>query len=163
VLRSLGKQFKHRLPIACGYKVSCRLSRWHCSSPNTPAATMNAEPEIKRNPHPDFKSVEGSRPHWDAERQWTVTQTIRPDWKLGDGPNDGGACLEIPHVEIDPYEAGRPAVDNYKLMISGVIPRPIGFVSTRSKDGSSTNLAPFSYTQMINHDPPLFIVGFAGA
>jgi flavin reductase (DIM6/NTAB) family NADH-FMN oxidoreductase RutF len=35
-------------------------------------------------------------------------------------------------------------------------------VSTRSKDGSSTNLAPFSYTQVINHDPPLFIVGYAG-
>lgn len=28
--------------------------------------------------------------------------------------------------------------------------------------GSSTNLAPFSYTQMVNHDPPIFIVGFAG-
>ncbi len=28
--------------------------------------------------------------------------------------------------------------------------------------GQSTNLAPFSYTQVINHDPPVFIVGFAG-
>ena len=28
--------------------------------------------------------------------------------------------------------------------------------------GSSTNLAPFSYTQMVNHDPPIFVVGFAG-
>lgn len=28
--------------------------------------------------------------------------------------------------------------------------------------GSSTNLAPFSYTQVINHDPPIFIVGYAG-
>lgn len=28
--------------------------------------------------------------------------------------------------------------------------------------GQSTNLAPFSYTQVINHDPPIFIVGFAG-
>lgn len=35
-------------------------------------------------------------------------------------------------------------------------------MSTRSKDGSSTNLAPFSYTQVINHDPPIFIVGYAG-
>jgi flavin reductase (DIM6/NTAB) family NADH-FMN oxidoreductase RutF len=45
---------------------------------------------------------------------------------------------------------------------SGIIPRPIGFISTRSKDGSSTNLAPFSYFQVINHDPPLFTVGYAG-
>lgn len=28
--------------------------------------------------------------------------------------------------------------------------------------GESTNLAPFSYTQVINHDPPIFTVGFAG-
>ena len=28
--------------------------------------------------------------------------------------------------------------------------------------GTSTNLSPFSYTQMINHDPPLFTIGFVG-
>lgn len=28
--------------------------------------------------------------------------------------------------------------------------------------GSSSNLSPFSYTQMFNHDPPIFCVGFAG-
>lgn len=28
--------------------------------------------------------------------------------------------------------------------------------------GQSTNLSPFSYTQVINHDPPIFTVGFAG-
>lgn len=28
--------------------------------------------------------------------------------------------------------------------------------------GKSTNLAPFSYTQVIKHDPPLFTIGFAG-
>jgi len=28
--------------------------------------------------------------------------------------------------------------------------------------GKSSNLAPFSYFNMINHDPPLFIFGFAG-
>jgi flavin reductase (DIM6/NTAB) family NADH-FMN oxidoreductase RutF len=83
-------------------------------------------------------------------------------WKYGDGPNDGGGCLKIPHISIDPYEEGRPAVANYKLLISGIIPRPIGFISTRSKDGSTTNLAPFSYFQVINHDPPLFTVGYAG-
>ena len=41
------------------------------------------------------------------------------------------------HVEIDPYEHGRPVVFDYKLLISGIIPRSIGFISTRSKDGPS--------------------------
>ena len=85
-----------------------------------------------------------------------------PDWKPGSGSNDGGAWKKHKHIEIDPYEDGRPATFNYKLLISAIIPRPIGFISTRSKDGTSTNLAPFSYTQVINHDPPIFIVGYAG-
>jgi len=53
-------------------------------------------------------------------------------------------------------------MDNYNIMISGIIPRPIGFVSTVSADGKSTNLAPFSYTQMVNYDPPVIVVGFVG-
>ena len=54
----------------------------------------------------------------------------------------------------------RPAGFNYKLLISAVTPRPIAFVSTRSADGRVTNLAPFSYFNVVNHDPPLFTVGF---
>jgi len=136
------------------------------SAPETTSSTVEARQEaenlIKRNPHPDFKQVEASREPWDKNQQWTLKQTLDPNWKFGGGPNDGGECLKIPHIEIDPYEEGRPAVYNYKLMISGIVPRPIGFLSTRSKDGSSTNLSPFSYFQMINHDPPLFTVGFSG-
>merc|ERR1712098_618804 len=105
----------------------------------------DAEKHIQRNPHPDFKKVEADRQPWDKSMAWNIKQTIKPDWKYGDGANDGGAGLRIPHVEIDPYETGRPAVFNCKLLISGIIPRPIGFISTRSRDGSSTNLAPFSY------------------
>lgn len=95
-----------------------------------------------------------------------TTQTALADalslQSQGDGANDGGAWKKHNHVEIDPYEDGRPATFNYKLLISAIIPRPIGFISTRSKDGSSTNLAPFSYSQVVNHDPPIFIVGYAG-
>jgi flavin reductase (DIM6/NTAB) family NADH-FMN oxidoreductase RutF len=52
-------------------------------------------------------------------------------------------------------------VHNYKLLISAIVPRPIGFVSTLSSDGTA-NLAPFSYFNLINHDPPMFVLGFAG-
>ena len=97
---------------------------------------FDQEKTVKRNPHPDFRKVEASRPDWSEQNQWHFTKTPKPDWKLGDGANDGGECLKKNHVEIDPYEDGRPAVFNYKLLISGVIPRPIGFVSTRSADGS---------------------------
>lgn len=52
-------------------------------------------------------------------------------------------------------------VDNYRLLISGIAPRPIGFLSTVSGDGKTKNLSPFSYFQVIDHDPPMFVVGFS--
>ncbi|KAH8815849.1 flavoprotein-like protein oxygenase [Xylogone sp. PMI_703] len=120
------------------------------------------EKEVKRNPHGDFKKVEASREPWDSKLSFNLKQTKQPDWKYGGGANDAGESLKKQHIEIDPFGEGRSPASNYKLLISGIIPRPIGFVSTRSKDGNSSNLAPFSYFQVINHDPPLFILGIAG-
>ncbi|KAG8424360.1 hypothetical protein J3459_002604 [Metarhizium acridum] len=111
------------------------------------------------NPHPDFKTVESSRPPA-PPASFNVTQTTLPDWTFGSGANTPEP--QSAHVSIDPYEPGRPAVFNYKLLISSIVPRPIAFLSTRSSDGS-TNLAPFSYFNMVNHDPPLFVVGFASS
>jgi flavin reductase (DIM6/NTAB) family NADH-FMN oxidoreductase RutF len=42
------------------------------------------------------------------------------------------------------------------------MPRPIGFLNTRSANGSSMNLTFFKYFQMMNHDSSLFIIGFTG-
>lgn len=118
----------------------------------------DAEKEVKRNPHADFSAVQASRPDFDRSKTWQYTKVPNPNWKLGDGANDGGECLKKKHVEIDPYAEGRPAVFNYKLMISAIVPRPIGFVSTLSKDGKSSNLAPFSYTQMGRYREDLTVV-----
>ena len=53
---------------------------------------------------------------------------------------------------IDPSQtSGR---ELYRLLISSVLPRPIAFVSTRSTDGV-TNLAPFSYFNVVGSNPPL--------
>lgn len=131
------------------------------SEPPQAQEKHGAERTVKRNPHGDFKQVQASRPDWDESRQWHFTKTRDPDWTYGSGANDTSG-RDRSHVSIDPYAEGRPPVSNYKLLISGIVPRPIGFLSTRSKDGSSTNLAPFSYTQVFNHDPPIFGVGFSG-
>lgn len=122
------------------------------------AQKYDSEKHVQRNPHPDFKKVEASRPPFDPSRTFTYTQTPSPTWKLG----DGAPSPSTPHREIDPYAPGRPAVLNYKLLISSLVPRPIGFLATRAPESASTNLAPFSYTQVVNHDPPVFTVGFAG-
>ncbi|KAJ4373146.1 hypothetical protein N0V83_003437 [Neocucurbitaria cava] len=124
---------------------------------------LDAEKEIKRNPHGDFKAVERSRPPFDTSTSGSFhfTQTPQPDWKPGQGANTP-SCLTKSHRQIDPYGDGRAIAHNYKLLISAIVPRPVGFTSTISADGTSTNLAPFSYFNMVNHDPPIFVLGFAG-
>ncbi|KAJ5161952.1 hypothetical protein N7492_007344 [Penicillium capsulatum] len=112
---------------------------------------------------PDFDEIQASRPQFRRDADVKVSQPPNPAWKEGDGANDGGESLKKDHVEIDPYAAGRPVASNYKLLISGMVPRPIALISTKSADGETTNLAPFSYSQVINHDPPLFVVGFVGS
>ena len=111
---------------------------------------------------PEFQKLQATRPEFRRDAEVTVTQSPNPTWKEGDGANDGGESLKKEHVEIDPYAEGRPVASNYKLLISGMVPRPIALISTQSADGKITNLAPFSYSQVVNHDPPTFIVGFAG-
>lgn len=145
---------------------SPRLTHSKSSAPSPPtmsaaSQSQNWEASIKRNPHPDFSSVESSRPPFDTASTFRYTRTPLPAWPLGSGANAPPPAAAA-HVSIDPYEAGRPAGFNYKLLISAVVPRPIAFVSTRSADGK-TNLAPFSYFQVVNHDPPLFTIGIASA
>jgi len=46
----------------------------------------------------------------------------------------------------------------YGLMISAVVPRPIALVSSQDSSGI-INCAPFSYFNMVSHDPPLVVIG----
>ncbi|KAL2752895.1 hypothetical protein ACRALDRAFT_2044636 [Sodiomyces alcalophilus JCM 7366] len=125
-----------------------------------------------RNPHPDFKTVEASRPDWQP-KNLQYTKTPDPDWTFGSGPNttsssSSSSSSPAPpaHIPIDPYEVDRPPNSNYKLLISSIAPRPIALLSTRSPDDAGPsddkdNLAPFSFFNVLSHDPPLFALGFA--
>jgi len=44
--------------------------------------------------------------------------------------------------------------DCYRLMISAVVPRPIGLLTTLDATGI-VNCAPFSYSSIVSHDPPI--------
>lgn len=48
--------------------------------------------------------------------------------------------------------------DAYRLLISVVVPRPIGWVSTMGADGS-LNLAPFSFFNAVGHDIVMISIG----
>ncbi|KAM7219890.1 flavoprotein oxygenase [Rhypophila decipiens] len=125
--------------------------------------TGEFEKEIKRNPHGNFKQVEATRPPWQPASP-RHTQTAQPTWTFGAGANNLPSPSPLPKsISIDPYADGRSPGLNYKLLISAITPRPIALLSTRSPDGKVQNLAPFSYFNVISHDPPLFIIGFVGA
>ncbi len=57
-------------------------------------------------------------------------------------------------ITIDPEKISQQ--DNYKLLIGSVLPRPIAFVSTQSKDGK-INLAPFSFFNAVCSKPPTIL------
>ncbi|MFA5957108.1 flavin reductase family protein [Hyphomicrobium sp.] len=50
------------------------------------------------------------------------------------------------------------ADDRYKLLTSTIVPRPIAWVTTLSKNGVR-NAAPFSFFNAMSKDPPLLAVG----
>lgn len=114
----------------------------------------------KKTPHPDFAKVNSVRPAFDSSKTWQHTKSPDSNWKPGSGANSD-EWKNHKKISIDPYQQGRSAADNYKILISAVVPRPIGFVSTIGKDGKR-NLSPFSYFSVVNNDPPIFTLGFSG-
>ena len=46
--------------------------------------------------------------------------------------------------------------ENYKLLIGSVLPRPIAFITTKSKSGV-VNAAPFSFFNVVGTEPPLIM------
>lgn len=142
----------------------------------TPAG---ANPFVLSSRHADFAKVQENRPTFDRSLPIITTQSPNPVWKYGEGaqtdrlldrPATTNTCTApqqqpqaeqaIGHTEIDPNAPGRAMIENYQVLISG-IPRPISFISTVSADGSK-NLSPFSYFQVVDHDPPIFVIGFSG-
>lgn len=58
-------------------------------------------------------------------------------------------------IAIDPTE--NSVRDNYKLLIGGIIPRPIAFVTTLAEDGT-LNGAPYSFFNVVSVNPPMIAV-----
>ncbi|GAA6006507.1 hypothetical protein JCM10207_004956 [Rhodosporidiobolus poonsookiae] len=119
--------------------------------------------------HPPFKQVEATRPEFDATEQWSVSKTPYPEWTPTTGASNR---QDLPGVKeglwsadqtegkfrrIDPVGENKMGI--YKMMISAVTPRPIGFISSISSKGE-TNLAPFSYFNIACHDPPIVMISF---
>ncbi|GME72497.1 unnamed protein product [Ambrosiozyma monospora] len=107
------------------------------------------------------QSATEEKPKFETNSKFQYTTPPSPNWV----PGTGATSDDWKHhkkISLDPYANSRTPVSNYKLLTSAITPRPIGFVSTVSVDGTSRNLAPFSYFNLANHDPPLFTLGLSG-
>jgi flavin reductase (DIM6/NTAB) family NADH-FMN oxidoreductase RutF len=58
-------------------------------------------------------------------------------------------------ISIDPRRQSDR--DNYKILIGSILPRPIAFVTTLSKEGV-LNAAPYSYFNIVTANPPLISI-----
>ncbi|GMH33663.1 hypothetical protein BSKO_01497 [Bryopsis sp. KO-2023] len=76
-----------------------------------------------------------------------------PEWKPGQKQNRPFDDSEM--LALDPADLGASAT--YPLVISAVVPRPIAFTSSVNSEGVG-NLAPFSYFNVVSHDPPCVAV-----
>jgi flavin reductase (DIM6/NTAB) family NADH-FMN oxidoreductase RutF len=54
-----------------------------------------------------------------------------------------------------------PAQDRYKILTATVTPRPIAWVTTVSEDGV-VNAAPYSFFNVMGHEPPTIALGVLG-
>ena len=69
-----------------------------------------------------------------------------PTWIPGE-PQPHPFCLEAgEEVHIDPATTDKASL--YSFVISAVVPRPVGFISTVDADGVG-NLAPYSYFNVV--------------
>ncbi|KAF8530420.1 hypothetical protein BU17DRAFT_72941 [Hysterangium stoloniferum] len=101
------------------------------------------------------------RPAFESKSTFRLTDPPNPGWEYGDGYHGSAGAEEWQAGE----EEGWKSMDTrtmtpkeiYPLMISGIIPRPIAFVSSLSASGVP-NLAPFR--SVVSHDPPLISLSF---
>ncbi|KAG8868167.1 hypothetical protein FRC20_003994 [Serendipita sp. 405] len=111
-----------------------------------------SKPKTSMSELPPFRTDPGFR----------YLQSPTPDWQFGDGLRTNTPLgKQWKADEEEEFQVFDPAKeeprDLYKLMTSGITPRPVAFVSTIAKDGTP-NLAPFSYFSMCNHNPPMISV-----
>ncbi|KAI0666958.1 hypothetical protein C8Q78DRAFT_1082492 [Trametes maxima] len=91
-----------------------------------------------------------------VETKYTESPNTGFVWgqKVGDTP-EGKKWLEGEKAGFKTIDTAKedPA-SLYKLLISGIVPRPIAFVSSVSEAGVE-NLAPFSWFNQVTHNPPI--------
>uniref|UniRef100_L2FS44 Flavoprotein oxygenase n=1 Tax=Colletotrichum fructicola (strain Nara gc5) TaxID=1213859 RepID=L2FS44_COLFN len=113
------------------------------------------------NPHPDFKSVEATRPPFDPSLNVRFTKTIDPDWKTSPAPTPSAS----PPPRTSPSTrtrraAPRASTTSSSSRASSRAPSPS---SPPAPPTAPSPTSPPSATSTNHRAPPLFVVGFAAS
>ncbi|KAG6850310.1 hypothetical protein H0H93_015252 [Arthromyces matolae] len=92
-----------------------------------------------------FKITDAPNPSWTYGQKVGATPQGR-EWL--EGEKDGWKTVDT--SSEDPIKL-------YGLLTTGIVPRPVAFVSTVSEDGT-TNIAPYSWFNQVSSNPPVLSV-----
>ncbi|KAJ3148045.1 hypothetical protein HDU86_007613 [Geranomyces michiganensis] len=95
-----------------------------------------------------------SLPTFDPSKAFHLTASPQPSWQPGE--NQPSLPEHGKSISIDPAQLAKP--DCYKFLISAVVPRPIALVSTIDSATGVVNVAPYSYFNVVCHDPPTLMI-----
>ncbi|KAF4616569.1 hypothetical protein D9613_008730 [Agrocybe pediades] len=103
-------------------------------------------------------------PAFSPTKEFKYTESPNPGWNFGQGIETTAEGREWAEGE----KAGWKIVDAskedssklYSLLLTGIVPRPVAFVSTISPEGVE-NIAPFSWFNQVTFNPP--VVSFSSA
>ncbi|KAF5318421.1 hypothetical protein D9619_010923 [Psilocybe cf. subviscida] len=93
----------------------------------------------------EFRYTESPNPNWTYGQRIESTEQGR-EW--AEGEKQGWTV-------IDTSKADKRQL--YAVMIAGIVPRPVAFVSSLSADGIG-NLAPFSWFNQVTSNPPIISI-----
>lgn len=83
-----------------------------------------------------------------------IDQSPNSNWK----PKDK---INLPFKDMQSIDVAKcEPIDIYKLLIGSVVPRPIAFITTKSKNGI-VNAAPFSFFNGAGSNPPSLMVSIS--
>ncbi|TPX65849.1 hypothetical protein SpCBS45565_g04846 [Spizellomyces sp. 'palustris'] len=93
-------------------------------------------------------------PPFEKAAAFHLTTPPHPTWT--EGINQPAPPYHGETLTLDPLQLAKPSC--YKFLISSVVPRPIALVSTQDPETNIVNVAPFSYFNVVCHDPPTLMV-----
>ncbi|KAI8968828.1 hypothetical protein BD414DRAFT_503668 [Trametes punicea] len=145
------RQLSQRLPQARPF-----ISRPHQSLRASAHSMSNAPTRTARS--------SGALSSFARDVRAEYTESPNPAFSYGQRVSDTPGGQEWIDGEKEGWKTVDAASEDparlYALMISGIVPRPIAFVSSVSEQGVE-NLAPFSWFNQVTHHPPLISVSCA--